>query len=106
MFALRPACCIPSRLYCAAHRNVELSPADMLPQAVRLGSEAIAVICTAVEGWAAEIGAPKRADRVDLHLELDQHIEVSCYPDLRTYEAPHDKSQKYSASWIQYDSPH
>ena len=43
---------------------------------MRLGSEAIAGICTAVEGWAADIGAKKRTERIDLHLELDERIEV------------------------------
>ena len=45
-------------------------------QAVRLGSEAIAGICTAVEGWAADVGAQKRTERINLHLELDERIEV------------------------------
>ena len=48
----------------------------VVAQAVRLGSQAIAVICTAVERWAAEVGAPKRQDRVALHLELDERIKA------------------------------
>ena len=52
-----------------------------LLQAVRLGSAAIAEICTAIEGWAASIGAPKRTARINLHLELDERIEVLQHPN-------------------------
>lgn len=51
------------------------------PQAIRLGSEAIAGICTAVEGWAKDFGKPKRTDLLNLRLELDDQILVSgCLP--------------------------
>jgi len=45
-------------------------------QAIRLGSEAIAVICTQVEAWAERIGKPKRTDLLNLRLELDEQIMV------------------------------
>lgn len=41
-----------------------------------MGSEAIAGICTAVEGWAKELGKPKRTDLLNLRLELDEQIVV------------------------------
>lgn len=41
-----------------------------------MGSEAIAGICTAVEGWAKEFGKPKRTDLLNLRLELDEQIVV------------------------------
>ena len=45
-------------------------------QAIKLGSEAIAGICTAVEVWAKEVGKPKRTDLLNLRLELDEQIVV------------------------------
>jgi len=44
-------------------------------QAVRTGHDAIRTMCEAIEGWAAELGRPKRTDDLLLPPEgLDERI--------------------------------
>jgi polyribonucleotide nucleotidyltransferase len=44
-------------------------------QAVRTGHDAIKAMCTAIEGWAAQVGKPKRTDDLLLPPEgLDEAV--------------------------------
>lgn len=48
-----------------------------LLQAIRVGHEAVAQQCTAIEEWAAAVGRQKRTDFTAASRDLDSQIEVS-----------------------------
>lgn len=47
-------------------------------QAVKVGAEAIADLCRAIDGWAKQVGKEKRTDLLPTNDELDAQIEVCC----------------------------
>ena len=54
----------------------------MLLQAVRVGTEAVAEQCRAIEGWRKQVGCPKRHESAHSTEGLEARIEALCRDDV------------------------